>query len=264
MRAFEIVQRDLAGGRVVVIDAPDGEHLSAALRLAEGVEVGAAPDDDSQLSGLLVLAADASADDGRIARMLGRLGPGADAVILLGEAPSALPVGRLVDALVTSGVQVRGVAPLAAGRWSLAVSVTRTERLLPLRSYLFGVPEVQIGHPQLLRLVAEHALEGLALRSRMVGEGAVQARDVDATVSEAAARAREIKALRVELDAARADLERSRAGERRLAQRVEHLERSASLAIGRAVVSMRRHPVGGARELAAVVRRRRLDTSGSR
>lgn len=256
MRVFEIVQRDLGDRRHVVLDTPSGEDLTAVLRLGDDVEVEVVTgeDDTTEVSGLLVLAADAAADAGRIARSLGRLAEGGDAVVLIGEAPSALPVGRVVDAFVSSGVQVRGVSPLTPGRWSVAVSVTRTEQLLPLRSYLFGAPEVEIGSRQLLRLVAEHALEGLALRASMGGDGSAEVRDADASVSLRQAAARELDTVRSELATAQAHLDRSRANERQLSQRLAHVERSGSLAVGKAVASMRRHPIGGARALLRVVR----------
>lgn len=258
MRVFEIVQRDLGDRRHVVLDTPSGEDLTAVLRLGDDVEVEVVTgeDDTTEVSGLLVLAADAAADDGRIARSLGRLAEGGDAVVLIGEAPSALPVGRVVDAFVSSGVQVRGVSPLTPGRWSVAVSVTRTEQLLPLRSYLFGAPEVEIGNRQLLRLVAEHALEGLALRACAGVEDSADVRDADATVSFRQSAAHELDALRSDLAVVQADLDCSRADERRLSQRLDQVERSGSLAVGKAVASMRRHPIGGAREILRIVRGR--------
>jgi len=164
MRVFEIVRRDLGDRRRIVVDAPAGEDLVAILRLADDVDRTTVSDDHSEVSGLLVLATDAVADEGRIARSLGRLVRGGDAVVLIGETPSALPVGRVVDAFVSSGVQVRGLSPLTPGRWSVAVFVTRTAQLLPMRSYLSGASVLEIGNRQLLCLVAKHALEGLALK----------------------------------------------------------------------------------------------------
>ena len=257
MRVFEIVRRDLGDRRRIVVDAPAGEDLVAILRLADDVDRTTVSDDHSEVSGLLVLATDAVADEGRIARSLGRLARGGDAVVLIGETPSALPVGRVVDAFVSSGVQVRGVSPLTPGRWSVAVSVTRTEQLLPMRSYLSGASVLEIGNRQLLRLVAEHALEGLALRACLGGDGSMEVRDVDPTMPPRQASARELDRLRSDLAASQVDLDRSRTNERRLSQRVDHLERSASLAIGRAVVSMRHNPFGGAREILRVVRQAR-------
>ena len=257
MRVFEIVRRDLGDLRHIVVDAPAGEDLVAILRLADDVDCTAMSDDLSEVSGLLVLATDAAADEGRIARSLGRLVRGGDAVVLIGETPSALPVGRVVDAFVSSGVQVRGLSPLTPGRWSVAVFVTRTEQLLPMRSYLSGASVLEIGNRQLLCLVAKHALEGLALRAYLGGDGSMEVRDVDPTMPPRQASARELDRLRSDLAASQVDLERSRTNERRLSQRVDHLERSVSLAIGRAVVSMRHNPFGGAREILRVVRQAR-------
>jgi len=257
MRVFEIVRRDLGDRRRIVVDAPAGEDLVAILRLADDVDRTTVSDDHSEVSGLLVLATDAVADEGRIARSLGRLVRGGDAVVLIGETPSALPVGRVVDAFVSSGVQVRGLSPLTPGRWSVAVFVTRTEQLLPMRSYLSGASVLEIGNRQLLCLVAKHALEGLALKGipgwRRFHGGAGRRSDY-ATSTGFCPRARQAV---FRPAASQVDLERSRTNERRLSQRVDHLERSVSLAIGGAVVSMRHNPFGGAREILRVVRQAR-------
>lgn len=263
MRVFEIVERDLGEARRVVVDVPEGDDLRPALRLPDDVEVVDLPGGTDEVDGLLLLAVDLRSDDGRLAAGLGRIAPKGSAVVLVGEPAPLLPVGRLVDALVTAGLQVRGVAPLSSPRWSVAVSVTRTEELLPLRAYLLGRPEVELGHRQLLRLVAEQQLEGFTLRSRLDDDGQVLERDADAAAAPRSSTQRradeltaEVAALQAQLTAARSETSAARAELRRVQQRLDAVEASESLALGRALVSARRHPVDGARGVLRVVRRR--------
>lgn len=277
MRIFEIVQRDLRGLERVVVDAPEGEDLLPALRLPDGVEVvtaaegqDAMPVDvagDVEADALLLLAVDVSADSGRLATGLARIAPNGSAVVLVGEPAPLLPVGRLVDAVTTAGLQVRAVTPLSSPRWPVAVSVTRTDELLPLHGYLVGEPAVELGIRQLLRLVAEQQLEAFALRSRLDGDGNVLERDPDAAAlprTGAERRAEQLTEqlssqlaeLQLQLTAARSDSQQARRELRQVQQRLQAVESSASLALGRALVAARRHPLDGARGVLRVVRGR--------
>lgn len=267
MRVFEIVERDLGQRRRVVVAVPEGEDLRPALRLSDDIEVVDLPSDAdcavSPVDGLLVLAVDVRSGGDGLRAGLARIAVDGSAVVLVAEPASLLPVGRLVDAFVAAELQVRGVTPLSSGRWSLAVSVTRTAALLPLRPYLTGEPQVALGHRQLLRLVAEHQLEGFALRSRLDGEGQVLDHDPEAIAprrTPADRRAAQLTARVAELEGqlatARHDSDVVGAELRGVQQRLEAVESSRSLALGRAMVAARRHPVRGARRALDVVRGR--------
>lgn len=120
---------------------------------------------------LLLLSA---AADGRFADVLsGDLPEGTTVVLLVATEPARLPVGRLVNALLSSGLKiVEAVVASGMRRPTVAVVARRSDVLLLPRPYLARElePAPDAGGEQptevLARILAESVLENLSQRAR--------------------------------------------------------------------------------------------------
>jgi hypothetical protein len=85
-------------------------------------------------------------------------------VLALRAAPDRLPVGALVDTFVSCGLWVTEAAPSPARGVGCAFALTR-DGSVPWRSYLLAdaIPDTE---SSVLRLLAERAVEGLAMRAQ--------------------------------------------------------------------------------------------------
>ena len=86
-------------------------------------------------------------------------------VLAMRSAPDRLPIGILVDTLTACGLWVVEAAPAPARGVGCALVVTRDDSA-PWRSYLLGdtIPSTE---RSVLRLLAERAVEGLAVRGQV-------------------------------------------------------------------------------------------------
>jgi len=101
-------------------------------------------------------------------------------VLAMRSAPDRLPVGILVDTLVDCGLWVVEAAPAPARGVGCALVVTRDETA-PWRSYLLG-DQIPGADRAVLRLLAEHVVEGLSLRAQgaeLRGRDRARARELD-------------------------------------------------------------------------------------
>jgi hypothetical protein len=144
--------------RIVVIEG--GEHLVPFLG-PFGDRVVAA----SEASGpvLRVAAIGTTEVEDSVRAAAEGLGPHDMLLLALRFAPDRLPVGALVDTFVSCGLWVTQAAPAPARGVGCAFVLTRDERA-PWSSYLLGDTIPDTGR-SVLRLLAERAVEGLALRA---------------------------------------------------------------------------------------------------
>ena len=159
-------------------------------------------------------------------------------VLALRSAPDRLPVGALVDTLVASGLWVVDAAPAPARGVGCALVVTRDDNA-PWQSYLLGdtIPSTE---RSVLRMLAERAVEGLALRAQ---GAALRGRDRERTL--------ELGQLRTALEDRQVELEQLR-----LAMKVREA-RNGGLVM-RASRLVRKHPIhGSSRVVRSVLRRLR-------
>jgi len=186
--------------------------------------------------------------------------------------PGRLPVGRLVETLVTCGLWVVEGAPAPARGLGCALVVTRDDSA-PWRSYLLG-DTLARAERSVARLLAEHVVEGLALRAQGAElrsrdrartleleqvRSAMAERDAELEHArqEIADRAadRSVAQLRRQVDLQEAEL-RAVTEELRRAQRAEYDARHGGRVM-RAIGLVRHDPVhGSSRVLRSVLRRR--------
>lgn len=208
MRVFEVVAA-VSTGRTPV-DATGG--AVDGLRLPEGSEGAIA----STPAGGVVLVAPDALEAGAIAALLAEVPAGADVVAFLPTTPLALPVGAVLEALSSSGVQPVDAVPVEHAEFGVALLGTRTEGFAPVASYLSGRPPITPDETALKRIVAERVVEGLALRARLAAEESTA----------------EVEALRAELATTRADLAASK-------KKLEGIMRSPSYALARRIAKVK-------------------------
>lgn len=194
-------------------------------------------------------------------------------VLAMRSSPDRLTVGALVDTLVAGGLWVVEAAPSPARGVGCALVVTRDDTA-PWRSYLLG-DTIPSAERSVMRLLAEHVVEGLALRAQGSGlrsRDRAQTRELDQLRQALADREVELEEQRQALadrgaDRSIAELRRlvdlqegelkAVTGELHRAQRTEREARQGGQ-MRRAVRLVRQDPVhGSSRVLHSVWRRAR-------
>jgi len=132
-------------------------------------------------------------------------------VLAMRSAPDCLPVGPLVEALVTCGLWVVDVAPAPARGVGCALVVTRDESA-PWRSYLLG-DTISNTDRSVLRLLAERAVEGLAERAQVA---TLKQRDRELT--------RELETLRASIRDRGVEFERVTEELRHMTEELRHMK----------------------------------------
>jgi hypothetical protein len=244
MRVFEVVQHHLAGvERVVLVSGSD--ELLAQLRLPDGLATADAGTDGGPRAGDLVVVEVGTdeADVDGLAATVAAVPDGATLLLLLRAPLSDLPVGPVVSALTSARLQAVEAAPVTHPEVRAAVVARGSDAgALPLVPYLGSRPLDGPDDDQRRRLVNEYLVEGLVSRARDV--------ELDRLRTEARVVQAELVTARESLrDTVRA-LEQERA-------RTTALESSRTMAVGRAVAEVGRHPLRGLVRLPGALRRRR-------
>jgi hypothetical protein len=241
MRVFEVVEHHAADVKRVVT-LGDSADLLEQLRLPGGIETASADEAAAARAGDLVVVDVPADDDGvaGLADVLAGVPDGATLLLLLGAPLAELPVGPVVTALTQAGLQVVEASPVAHTAVTAAVVARRPDgAMLPFVPYLGS--SVLVGpDQQVRRVVNEHLLEGLVSRARDV--------DRDRLREELRSTQADLVSAREALGDVGRQLERERA-------RLRAVEGSRTMAVGRAVAEVRRHPFRGLGRLPAALRR---------
>lgn len=156
--------------------------------------------------------------------------------VLLTETPAdQLPVGPLLDAVLSNGTQVLEAWTLHQARVRTAVVVIRTAGVVAPAPYLqrLSVDLAPADAPTLRRIVAEWTLLDLVGRARAVVTEAM----IGALRDDVAKKTAETATMQEALSAANADLESSRGREAATARRLRNLEQSTSWRVGRTLTT---------------------------
>lgn len=253
MLVRELAARYVAEGGTILLDA-DPEVVKDLHRAGPVAPL----EQDAQPSSgdVVVLSVDPGAEGGTddLSARLARVSePGAAVLLLLPTPVADLPVGRLAQAAVHAGLAFVEVAPIEPGWAVRAVVVCRPSRTaVAVRPYLAdGEPEAADLEQQSVRLAWEWGLgdaRGRALELRAAQEIQDLRRQVADLEGQLAQRT-------TELAGAQAATERAQQSAANEAKRRASLQQSPSYLVGRAVLTTRRHPLAGARQLAGAVRR---------
>ena len=241
MRVFEILQQHTSGyNRLLDVSGrPDVQpHLRPPLsEVSLEVSEGAIAD---VRAGDILVAASGEVLDAEQVEALARAVPGGAALLLLLSTPlHEIPVGALVSALTSAGMQVVQAAPVSHPVYTAAVIARPAATTVPFVEYLAFGTDVVPGDAALRRLISEHLVEGLVGRARQ--------QRYEQDMAKAAERDERLAAAQADAAAARAEAARQ-------AARYDALAASRQVAVGRALGTARRHPVSGARQLARAVR----------
>lgn len=199
---------------------------------------------------MVVLSVDPSSDDlsGRLSRVTT---PGVTVVLLLPAAAGDLPVGRLAQAACSASLAFVEMAPIEPG-WSVRTMVVCRPSSQPVavRPYLgddsVGDEDTDLDK-QGLRIGWEWGLgDG---RARAVEE---RSRVLQTRIDELE---HELVSVQNGLETAHQAAERSERRATAEAARRDALQRSPTFLVGRAVVTMRTHPVRGLRQFLGAIRR---------
>lgn len=225
MRVHEIVRRHLGdGGRVIV--PPTAREFIIPGTLPDGSMVDAVEDSAAVCAaeqGDVILLA--LGDNPAAADVLAGSPADATAVLVLTVSPEKLPVGAVLEALHASGSQVIDAVALQQGAPAVAVVAGRRKPWVLPTAYLSrGVGEAD-QDAALRRIVSEWVLESFVRRAE---QEAVAARDET------------ISSLRMQMERLNDDLAASQSRSAEQQQRVEALEGSRSVRLGRAVGKLRR------------------------
>ena len=259
MMVREIAARYLGEGGTIRVDA-DPEVLAALGRAGPVADLG---DGVGTSQGDVVLIAVDPLADNLTDRLLGVSTQGVTVLLHLPVAVGDLPVGRLAQAAGMARLAFVDIAPIEPG-WSLrTVIVCRpSPRPVPVRPFL-GDDSAGDDH--------EVDLDSQGLRIGWEwGLGSARARAVEELGRTAVRRVGQLERelvevrgkLEKELVEARRDLKTAhevvqRAESRAIAeaQRRAALQQSPSFLVGRAVLTVRRHPIRGLRQLTGVIDR---------
>jgi hypothetical protein len=223
MRVFEVVEHHAAEvervvARGLAADVLEQLRLPAAIRTAD--------DDAAARAGDLVVVdvpSDVDAVTG-LADLVAGVPDGA-LLLLLVHAPLAeLPVGPIVGALTQAGLQVIEAAPVAHSVFTAAVVARHPDGGVAFVPYLGNRVLVGPEHAQVRRVVNEHLVEGLIWRAREVEHDRLR---------------EELRSVHASLGSTREALrnaERQLEGER---ARLQAVESSRTMVVGRAVAEIR-------------------------
>jgi cell division protein ZapA (FtsZ GTPase activity inhibitor) len=188
------------------------------------------------------------ADPDELSSALDDLPPDVYAAIALTVPIEDLPVGSIIDTVLSAGAQVRELVPVQSREATCVLLVMRSDELVVPAPYLRPqtAPDT-LDQSALHRLLAEQVIDGVVSRARQsVGVARAEAAD------------NEIASLRSQLEAAQAERVRTVAAlntELEAAKRrADAVESSAAQQLGRALLSMRHHPLRGTAQLTREVR----------
>lgn len=205
MRLNELVRSLLPEGGTLV-DRTGSDHAWPPLvKVSDSAP--AQPADDVMTA--VAVGADAGGDELQAA--LAFAGPGESVLLVLPWLPHELPVGAVVQALVSAGMQAAEAHPLTDTSWNVAVVCRRVDDAVqPVPAYLDRRRATEpLAGRALLRFIDEHIVEGLVWRNREVRDK--QAREaLDAAVAARAEVALERDAFRKERDDLTTELEKAR------------------------------------------------------
>jgi len=258
MLVREVVARYLGEAGTIRVDA-DPTLLTDIARAGPvaDLEGGA----DPAPGDVVLLSVDPSAGD--LADRLGRVtARGVTVVLLLPVAVGDLPVGRLAQAACVARLAFVEIAPIEPG-WSLrTVVVCRpSSRAVPVRPFLGDDSAVDDDidlDSQGLRIAWEWGLGDARARAVEEAESTAVTRIGELERELAEVRrdlGQEIATARGDLDAARAVAERSELRAAAESKRRSSLQQSPTFLVGRAIVTARRHPLRGSRQLLGAIRR---------
>jgi hypothetical protein len=188
------------------------------------------------------------ADPDELSRALDDLPSDVYAAIALTVPIAELPVGPIIDTVLSAGAQVRELAPVQSREATCVLLVTRSDELVVPAPYLRpqAAPDT-LDQPALHRLLAEQVIDSVVSRARQ-----------SAGIARAEAADTEIANLRSQLESAQADRDRRVAAVNKeleaAKRRVDTVESSAAQQLGRAMLSMRHHPLRGTAQLTREVR----------
>jgi hypothetical protein len=187
MRLNELVRTLLPEGGTVVDRTESGHAWPPLLKVSDTAP--AQPADDALTA--VTVGADATADDLR--GVLAAAAPGEGVLLLLPWRPHELPLGPVVQGLVSAGMQAVEAHPLADTAWNVAVVCRRVDDdVQAMHAYLDrNRPLAPLTGRPLLRLVDEHVVEGLVRRN-----GELRAKEAQRAVDAAMAKRDEVAAER--------------------------------------------------------------------
>ena len=206
------------------VDATDAVVRS----LRDYLEPGRVSDAGAADTSVVAVKRDVASEDLRA--LLGDVVDGARIVLLVACTVKELPVGRLVDAVVGTGVQAVAAVPVEDRDCGVAILLERCSGQAPVWGYLAPEGELLPNDTLLHRVVAEYVIEGAARRGREV--------DDEASLAD----------LRQRL----ADAETQVA---RLTRELVAVRRSRTYEVGKAFGEVRKAPVSGLLALPGKLRR---------
>jgi hypothetical protein len=161
MRLNELVRSLLPEGGTVVDRTGSGHAWPPLLKVSDAAP--AQPADDA----LTAVTVGENATDDDLRAVLADAGPGEGVLLLLPWPPHELPLGPVVQGLVSSGLQAVEAHPLADTAWKVAVVCRRVDDdVQAMHAYLDRKrPLAPMTGRALLRLVDEHVVEGLVRRN---------------------------------------------------------------------------------------------------
>jgi len=254
MRLNELVRSLLPEGGTLVDRTGSGHAWPPLVKVLDSAP--AQPADDA----LTVVTVDENAADDELRAVLAA-GPGEGRLLLLPWLPHQLPVGPVIQGLVSAGMQAVEAHPLADTAWNVAVVCRRVDGdVQAMHAYLDpGRSLGPLTGRALLRLIDEHVVEGLVWRNhqlrakedRRALDAAAAARDETAAARDAIRKERDDLAGELDRarDAARSEQERlvqqlaeATARVQALEDRVRGIAASRSYRLARAAARAARAP----------------------
>lgn len=264
MLVRELTARYLGDGGTIRVDA-EPRVLADIGRSGPVVDL---QDADAKPGDVVLISVDPSADDlpDRLRRVTEQ---GVTVLLLLPVPAGEVPVGRLAQAACSARLAFVEIAPIEPGQFLCTVVVcSPSSRPVPVQRFLSDASAVQdeidldgqglrIGWEWGLGDARARALEERErLALRRVGELEQELvevrRDHEKELVEVRA---DLATAGQELEAARKVAQRSERRAVAEAARRSAMQQSASFLVGRAVVTMRRHPMRGSRQLLGAIRR---------
>jgi hypothetical protein len=183
-----------------------------------------------------------------VGALLAEIPDGVSAALVLTVPIDEIPVGAVLDAVLSAGAQVRDFVPVQSRHATCVLIAVRGEPLVAPAAYLRpDAAQTDLNDGALKRLIAEWVVDGAVTRAK-----------VTADVLRIQNAEREVAELRAQLDAARADNKRAMEDLeqeiKRTRRQLEMVESSTALHAGRALVDMHRHPLRGSRMLTRALR----------
>jgi hypothetical protein len=243
MRIFEIVQQH-ASGYQRLLDTTGREdvpkHLLPPLS-ALGLDMVAGNAAEAGPGDIVVNELTVPVEADQLDRVVRSVPDGAALLLLIAVPIHEIPVGAVVSALSSAGLQVVQAAPVSHPSFRAAVVACPAKEPVPFVTYLAAGPTPGPDTDQLRRLINEYLVESLVVRAQEQLSGREHEK-----LAELAERLAHAEAAKAE---AESELARQKA-------KYAALDGSRPLAVGRALASARHRPVSGARQLARAVRGR--------